>query len=109
MIQYLMKKIIGLAATAVCIGAISSCAVSGNDPFEKNGTLTEKDNVFGKDIPEEELLPKMNINVDETLALSLEKATGENGYVDLLTLTMIHPIHLRACATPSIRGLRAAC
>lgn len=83
MIQYLMKKIIGLAATAVCIGAISSCAVSGNDPFEKNGTLTEKDNVFGKDIPEEELLPKMNINVDETLALSLEKATGENGYVDL--------------------------
>ena len=26
-----------------------------------------------------------------------------------LTLTMIHPIHLRACATPSIRGLRAAC
>ena len=69
MIQYLMKKIIGLAATAVCIGAISSCAVSGNDPFEKNGTLTEKDNVFGKDIPEEELLPKMNINVDETLAL----------------------------------------
>lgn len=27
----------------------------------------------------------------------------------VLTLTMIHPIHLRACATPSIRGLRAAC
>ena len=28
---------------------------------------------------------------------------------NFLTLTMIHPIHLRACATPSIRGLRAAC
>ena len=25
-----------------------------------------------------------------------------------LTLTMIHPIHLRACATPSIRGLRTS-
>ena len=28
---------------------------------------------------------------------------------EVLTLTMIHPIHLRACATPSIRGLRTAC
>lgn len=27
----------------------------------------------------------------------------------VLTLTMIHPIHLRACATPSIGGLRTAC
>ena len=29
--------------------------------------------------------------------------------ISYLTLTMIHPIHLRACPTPSIRGLRAAC
>ena len=32
-----------------------------------------------------------------------------NNIKAILTLTMIHPIHLRACATPSIRGLRAAC
>ena len=34
---------------------------------------------------------------------------GQHMAIRFLTLTMIHPIHLRACATPSIRGLRAAC
>ena len=78
-----MKKNVGVAVLAICIAVVNSCSVSENEPFERTGTLTEKDNVFGQELPEEELLPKMNINVDDDLSSSLEEATGEDGYVNL--------------------------
>ena len=43
------------------------------------------------------------------IAVSAAAAIVAGVAIYFLTLTMIHPIHLRACATPSIRGLRAAC
>ncbi len=39
--------------------------------------------VFGENLPEESLLKKMNIKVDEGLAETLEKATDKNGFVKL--------------------------
>ena len=55
---------------------------------------------------------KLNIHADSPKLVKPSSgiARGElRGFHGYLTLTMIHPIHLRACATPSIRGLRAAC
>ena len=45
-----------------------------------------------------------NFSMDNETRTSLGRR-----FPEFLTLTMIHPIHSRACATPSIRGLRASC
>ncbi len=49
---------------------------------EVTDTLWVKE-VFGENFPEESLLKKMNIKVDEGLAETLEKATDKNGFVKL--------------------------
>lgn len=49
------------------------------------GFLPEQgqDEVFGEGLADEELLPQMNIKVDDDMVVLLESATGDDGYVDL--------------------------
>lgn len=63
--------------------SVISCDVGETALDEEVTDSSQVKEVFGENLPEESLLKKMNIKVDEGLAETLEKATGKNGFVKL--------------------------
>ena len=63
--------------------SVISCDVGETALDEEVTDSSQVKEVFGENLPEESLLKKMNIKVDEGLAETLEKATDKNGFVKL--------------------------
>ena len=63
--------------------SVISCNVGETVMNEEAAESPRVKEVFGENLPEESLLKKMNIKVDEGLAETLEKATDKNGFVKL--------------------------
>lgn len=63
------------------LAAVVSC--SRMEPAEGFQPEQEQEEVFGEGLADEELLPQMNIRVDDDMVVLLESATGDDGYVDL--------------------------
>ena len=63
--------------------AAFSCDVRETALNEDEVDVPQVKEVFGEGLPEESLLKEMNIKVDDGLAETLEKATGEDGFVKL--------------------------
>ena len=112
-----MKKVFNLLVFFVLIAGFSACSKddSGNQQVPKN-PVPSADYKGLAFISSGESTVRL-AQVGTPYEISLEYSTDETHWkpytigetISFLTLTMIHPIHLRACATPSIRGLRAAC
>lgn len=64
--------------------SVISCNVGETALDEEVTDSPQIKEVFGENLPEENLLKEMNIKVDEGLAETLEKATDKNGFVKLL-------------------------
>lgn len=63
--------------------SVISCNVGETALDEEVTDSPQIKEVFGENLPEENLLKEMNIKVDEGLAETLEKATDKNGFVKL--------------------------
>lgn len=63
--------------------SVISCNVGETALDEEVTDFPQIKEVFGENLPEENLLKEMNIKVDEGLAETLEKATDKNGFVKL--------------------------
>lgn len=77
-----MKNIYRVVCIAAASSLLFSCSVKEDDLFSggERGNVSE---VFGEGLPEESLLKEMNIKVDDDMALSLDAATGGDGFVDM--------------------------
>ena len=72
------KYILMIASAFVC----ASC-MNEEDIFVVERDLEPQEQVFGSELPEDELLSYMNIYVADDMAVRLEGSTGSNGEVDL--------------------------
>ena len=70
-------KLAGLTLAAIVSGLVS-CNRIENLPEQPSS-----EEIFGENLPEENLLHQMNICVEDSLLEELENATGEDGLVDL--------------------------
>ena len=70
-------KLAGLTLAAIVSGLVS-CNRIENLPEQPSS-----EEIFGENLPEENLLHQMNICVEDSLLEDLENATGEDGLVDL--------------------------